>query len=69
VVTASLQAEPLLAWWIRLAAVSASIATVMTVLTNWRIGITVAALATTADSLYHARTRRSFPPAGGHQPR
>jgi hypothetical protein len=58
-----LRADPLLAWWIRLAVVSVSVAAVMTVLTNWRIGITLAALAAAADSLYHARTRAVIPAA------
>ncbi|HCU96603.1 MAG TPA: hypothetical protein DHU96_29335, partial [Actinobacteria bacterium] len=62
-VLASLRADPQLAWWARLAVVSVSVAAVMTLLTNWRIGLTVAALAATADSLYHARTRAVIPAA------
>ena len=36
---ASLRADPLLGWWIRLAVVSVSVATVMTALTNWQAGL------------------------------
>lgn len=60
---ASLRADPLVAWWIRLAAVAVSVATVMTVLTNVQIGLAVAAVAAIADSLYHARTRAVIPAA------
>jgi hypothetical protein len=60
---ASLRADPLLGWWIRLVAVSVSVGAVMTVLTDVRIGLAGAAAAATADSLYHARTRAVIPAA------
>jgi nuclease-like protein len=62
-VLATLRADPGLLWWARRTAVSITVATVMTVLTDWRIGLTVAAVAATADALYHSRTRAVVPAA------
>ncbi len=40
-----------------------SVGAVMTFLTDWQIGLPVAAVAATADMLCHSRTRAVIPPA------
>jgi hypothetical protein len=60
---AAVRADPRLQWWARRAAVAVCAGIVLTIITNWRAGITVAVLAAAADSLYHARTRAVIPAA------
>jgi Nuclease-related domain len=60
---AAVRADPRLHGWVRRVAVSVSAGILLTILTDWRLGITVAVLAAVADSLYHARTRGIIPAA------
>ncbi len=62
-VLAGLQADPQLLWWARRAVVLVSVGAVMTFLTDWQIGLPVAAVAATADMLCHSRTRAVIPAA------
>jgi len=59
----SLRADPQLLSWVRRVAVLVGVATVMTLLANWQIGIAVAAVAVIADTLYYSRTRAVIPAA------
>ncbi|HEY6279688.1 MAG TPA: NERD domain-containing protein [Streptosporangiaceae bacterium] len=60
---AALRTDPRLHGWVRRSAVSVGAGIALTILTDWRVGITVAVLAAVADSLYHARTRGVIPAA------
>lgn len=56
-----LASDPRMTWWARRAAICVAAGTAVTMLAGWRLGITVAAVAGIADTVFRSRTTAVIP--------